>query len=214
MISARYTQLKSNVINMKSLDQHIKNPVIVGGGEANGRSLRIIFTQEAEAMITPNHNVYLKWFHQNKKIRGYELFKCVSYDPMTWEVKFPKNMLHEGTVLASIELVDEISIAASTNFQIKVLSDPWGDFNFEDTEDFSVFQDAVVKLNSTQRQAEKQLEEQKHSFETMQWDLEAVRETANESYDIAQEALAKVELIECDTCVCDEVALEVKITEF
>ena len=66
--------------------------------------------------------------------------------PMTWEVKFPKNMLHEGTVLASIELVDEISIAASTNFQIKVLSDPWGDFNFEDTEDFSVFQDAVVKL--------------------------------------------------------------------
>ena len=212
MISARYTQLKTNVINMKSLDQAIKNPVIVGGGDANGRTLRLIFTQEAEAMITPNHNVYLKWYHQGKKIRGYDLFNLVSYKPMTWEIKFPKNMLHEGVVLASIELVDDISIASSTNFHIEVLADPWGENNFDETEDFSIFQDAVVKINSTQRKAQKQLEEQQRSFETMKWDLEAVRDTANASYDISLQALYRSE--KENVCPCDDVAAEIVMSEF
>lgn len=212
MISARYTQLKTNVINLKSLDQAIKNPVIVGGGDANGRTLRIILTQEAEAMITSNHNVYLKWYHQDKKIRGYDLFKLVSYKPMTWEIKFPKNMLHEGVVLASIELVDDISIASSTNFHIEVLADPWGEQNFDETEDFSIFQDAVVKINSTQRKAQKQLEEQQRSFETMKWDLEAVRDTANASYDISLQALYRAE--QAKPCECDEVAAELIMSEF
>jgi len=34
-------------------------------------------------------------------------------------------MLHEGDVLATIELVDDISVAASTTFTIRVLEDPW-----------------------------------------------------------------------------------------
>ena len=33
-------------------------------------------------------------------------------------------MLHEGDVIASIELVDDISVAASTTFTIKVLDEP------------------------------------------------------------------------------------------
>jgi hypothetical protein len=52
-------ELKATVINMKSLSQNIPDPVVVGAGDASGRALRIIFTQEAEAQFTPETKVYL-----------------------------------------------------------------------------------------------------------------------------------------------------------
>jgi hypothetical protein len=52
-------ELKATVINMKSLNQNILDPVIVGAGDANGRTLRVIFTQEAAAQMTPETKVYL-----------------------------------------------------------------------------------------------------------------------------------------------------------
>jgi hypothetical protein len=52
-------ELKATVINMKSLSQNITDPVVVGAGDAAGRALRIIFTQEAAAQFTPETKVYL-----------------------------------------------------------------------------------------------------------------------------------------------------------
>lgn len=52
-------ELKATIINMKSLSQHIIDPVVVGAGDANGRTLRVIFTQEAAAQMTPETKVYL-----------------------------------------------------------------------------------------------------------------------------------------------------------
>lgn len=214
MIAARYTQLKTNTINLKSLDQHIQNPVIAGGGDANGRTLRIIMSQEAAAMITPETHVYLKWYHQKTKVRGYDRFKKTSSKPMTWEIKFPQSMLDEGIVMACVQLVDDVSVSSSTNFHIEVLADVWDGFEFGDTEEFSVFNDAVIKLNATQRKAEAQIEEQNREFENMKWDLETVRDTANMSYDIALEALAKAEEGGGGSCECDDIASEVKMNEF
>lgn len=67
-------ELKATIINMKSLSQDIEDPIIVGAGDAAGRSLRIIFTQEAAAQFTPNTKVYLSWKHQEKNIVGYNVF--------------------------------------------------------------------------------------------------------------------------------------------
>ena len=67
-------ELKATIINMKTLSQDITDPVVVGAGEAAGRALRIIFTQEAAARFTPNTKVYLSWYHQEKNIKGYNVF--------------------------------------------------------------------------------------------------------------------------------------------
>ena len=45
-------ELKATVINLKSLSQNIPDPIVVGAGDANGRTLRVIFTQEAAAQMT------------------------------------------------------------------------------------------------------------------------------------------------------------------
>ena len=68
------TRLKGTVINMKSLSQHIDDPIVVGGGDADGRYLTIIFTQEAAARFAPNTKVYLSWRHIQKDVKGYNSF--------------------------------------------------------------------------------------------------------------------------------------------
>lgn len=212
MIAARYTQLRTNTINLKSLDQKIDNPIVAGGGDTRGRSLRLILTQEAEAMITPDTKIYLKWYHQKIKVRGYDLFKQTSSDPMIWEIKFPQNMLKEGNALACIQLVDDISISSSTNFLIHVLADVWDDVEFDDSDDITLFNEAVIRLNQVQRKAEKQLDEQNREFANMKWDLETVRDTANFAYDTSLEAIYKAE--SCTPCECDDIALEIKMNTF
>ena len=71
MMSVR---LKGTVINMKTLSQHIDNPIIVGGGDSDGRYLTIIFTQEAAARFAPNTQVYLSWRHIQTDVKGYNVF--------------------------------------------------------------------------------------------------------------------------------------------
>jgi len=72
--------LKKNVINMKHLSQDIDDPIVVNAADANGRTLEIIFTQEAAAQLTPNTKVYLSWYHQQQKIKGYNVFTYIPGD--------------------------------------------------------------------------------------------------------------------------------------
>ena len=69
--------LRTFVVNMKSLNQDIEDPIIQGGGDANGMTFRIIFTQEAQDTFTPETKVYLKWKHLGLNIRGYNIFTHV-----------------------------------------------------------------------------------------------------------------------------------------
>ena len=72
-------ELKDFVVNLKSLSQDIEDPIIQGGGDANGRTLRIIFTQEAADMFTPYTKVYLYWNHQQLKTYGVNVFLYQSF---------------------------------------------------------------------------------------------------------------------------------------
>lgn len=186
-------ELKATVINMKTLSQDITDPVVVGAGEAAGRALRIIFTQEAAARFTPSTKVYLSWYHQEKNIKGYNVFTEIKDEededfPPTWEIKYPKSMLYEGNVLACIQVVDEVSISTSVNFTIHVLIDPNDGSTFEGTDDFSEFQKAVISLTTLEDEVKEQMQAQKNEFEDMQLAFEDVRQTAEDAKDIAEEA--------------------------
>ena len=152
------TNLKGVVINMKSLSQHIENPIVVGGGDANGRFITIIFTQEAAAQFAPETKVYLSWRHVQLNIKGYNVFTEIPREdtdeltaeeqPPTWYIYLPEALLHEGDVIATIELVDQISVAASTTFTIRVLEDPWAETNWIENDDLSEFKTAMLKAQN------------------------------------------------------------------
>lgn len=188
-------ELRRNVINMKSLDQNIKDPIIAGGGDANGRSLVVIFTQEAAAQITPDTRIYLKWRHQQENIIGYNVFTHDSEKPQTWSIFFPRAMLREGDVTACIELVDDISVAPSTTFNIHVLSDPFLNSRAEASDDFTEFQKAAIALGRGADEAYDRAREQANTVNQLINDMNDIRDDAVAQVQSASEAADRANAI-------------------
>ena len=109
-------------------------------------------------------------------------------------------MLHKGDVLCCIEIVDDISIAPSNNFIVHVLEDPNAGSDFVVSDDYSIFQQAVIDMNSAVDRAEQQLQEQQKQFDDMlgqfgdlRQDVSTALDKANEAYDMAKDALEQIE---------------------
>ena len=192
-------ELKAFTVNMKSLDQDIDDPIIAGAGDANGRTFRVIFTQEAAAQFTEYSKVYLAWKHKQERIEGLNIFTQVNDDPMIWEIHWPQSMLHEGDVLCCIKLVDDISIVQSTNFIVHVLSDPTSGENFVTSDDYSIFQTAIINMNYISQKMVNQMEDQekefagwREDFASMKGEITAAADKANEAYELAQDALEQI----------------------
>lgn len=205
-------ELKAFTVNLKSLDQNIDDPIVAGAGDANGRTFRLIFTQEAGAQFTEYTKVYLKWRHQQLDIKGYNVFKKVQLegypDLQVWEIHWPKAMLHEGDVLCCIEIVDDVSIAPSTNFIVHVLADPNDGSSFLVSDDYTVFNQAVIDMNSVAEKAEQQFQDHQEKFDDMvtsfnsMWnDVSMSLKKANAAIDIAQCALKQVAKVDSATGV-------------
>lgn len=194
-------ELKTFTVNMKSLGQDIEDPIVQGGGDANGRTFRIVFTQEAADMFTPETKVYLKWRHIQLDVRGYNVFTQVQaggdcFTSPIWEIHWPKAMLHEGDVLCCIEVVDDISIATSTNFVVHVLADPDNGDNFVVSDDYSIFQQAVIDMNSIGEKMEDLLEKNQEQMDGWTEDMDEFMQKAdcalkkaNTAIDLAQQAI-------------------------
>lgn len=189
-------ELRAFTVNLKSMDQDIPDPIVAGAGDANGRTFRIIFDQEAEAQLTPETKIYLSWFHKQKKIKGYNVFTQTSEDPVIWEIKWPQTMLHEGDVLCCIEMVDSVSIVQSTTFLVHVLTDPNDGSGFVVSDDFSEFQNAVIQLNCIADQMKDQMLQQKLEFEDMALQFGEIKEKADAAYLNSTDAVNRVSALE------------------
>ena len=189
-------ELRAFTVNLKSMDQDIPDPIVAGAGDADGRTFRVIFDQEAAAQLTPETKIYLSWFHKQKKIKGYNVFTQTNDDPVIWEIKWPQTMLHEGDVLCCIEIVDSVSIVQSTTFLVHVLTDPNDGSNFVVSDDFSEFQNAVIQLNCIADQMKDQMLQQKLEFEDMTLQFGEIKEKADAAYLNSTEAMNRVEALE------------------
>ena len=184
-------ELKALTINLKSLDQDIPDPITVGGANANGRSFRIIFSQEAAAQLSDDTIVYLKWRHLQKKVQGYEAFVKVSDDPVCWEIKWSTQMMRCGTgeVICDVELVDDISISPTQTFLVHILEDPHDGSNFVVSDEFTVFQQAVIHLTTLADKVEEQIENEAARFEEMENDFKEIQEESERVFEKAQEVV-------------------------
>lgn len=199
-------ELKTFTVNLKSLDQDIRDPIVAGSADAYGRTFRIIFDQEAAAQCVADTKVYLSWRHMQLDIKGYNVFTKVQDDPIVWEIVYPQAMLHEGDVLCCIELVDSVSIASSTNFTVHVLSDPNDGSAFVVSDDFSAFQNAVIHLTSLGDKMKTQMEEQRKEFEEWTKSTGEIKKIATDAYNKATAVENKLDQI--------TISAEVKIQEF
>ena len=195
------SELKATVVNMKSFSQDIEDPIVVGGGDVNGRTLRVIFTQEAAAQFSKKAKIYLSWRHKELDIKGYNIFKEIKNEededwPPTWEIHYPPAMLHEGNVLACIQLVDGISIASSTNFIIHILGEPDTGEDFLALDDYSDFKRMIIEISSLKEEMREQIDAQEEEFNGMreefagmQEEFEYVKTDVKEALDKANQAI-------------------------
>lgn len=160
--------LKDIVIRLKSLQQKIR-PITIGAG-ATRPYIYVIFDQEAAKQFAPHTLVYLSWKHlgHNKTI-GYNVFTQVMDKPKNmWKIALPASLLKEGTVLARIELVDNKSIAASTNFEINVLYNPNGEESFTDSADYTDFQKMLMELTQKIKDTQEKIDNTNTTIEELQ----------------------------------------------
>lgn len=175
-------QIKDVFLRIKSLQQCI-HPITIGAG-ASRPYIWIKFDKEAAKQFSRSTLVYLSWEHSDRNnTRGYNVFTQESKDPNIWRIHLPASMLHEGKVLARIELVDKFSIAASTNFEINILYNPNQDETFTESEDFGVFQQAIVDLTGKIDDTRQMLEDTRDTVE----DLSELFEQAKEFYKKMEE---------------------------
>lgn len=169
-------QLRATTINLKSFDQDIPDPIVAGGGDADGRTFRVLFDQEAAAQLTSRSKLYLSWSHQQDGVRGYNVFdKVQDEDSQIWKITWPQKMLREGDVLCCIELVDDVSIVQSQNFTVHVLSDPNDGSEFVLSDDYSVFQQAVVDMNSLAAKVEDRVAALEAGVSSANEEIEAIK---------------------------------------
>lgn len=195
-------QIKDVIINLKSLQQKIR-PITVGAG-ATRPYLFVTFDDEAAAQFTPKTIVYLSWRHTNgNKVKGYNAFTQLSEKPNVWRIALPGSLLHEGVVLARLELVDCISVAASTTFEINILHNPNEDESFTDSDDYTVFQEAIIDLTERINQTAEILEQtqvavkdidelfcsMKHFYNKMQKDQRKTHKMVHTALDTSYNAM-------------------------
>lgn len=175
-------ELKAYTLSLKSLNQEIHDPIIAGSGDVHGYTFRVIFTQTAAKQFAKNTNVYLNWHNLGNDTYGYNIFTKIKDN--IYEIHYPPALLaHEGNVLARIELVDNISIAPSTNFTIRVLKNPNDDSRFDDKDDYSIFSQAVLELNSTNEMMKQQMEDQQEEFQKMLEEFKELEESLKKYVD-------------------------------
>ena len=182
-------ELRTVVVNLKSLDQDIEDPIIAGGGDASGRTLRIIFSQEAYAQLTPETKVYLSWHHEEQDVSGLNVFTKVNDKPPIWEIKYPRNMLMEGNATCCIKLVDDISISQSSNFIVHILKDPDDGSHFVVSDDYSIFQQAVIEMNTAVDNVNEVIDRANEKMEQ----FDEMKEKIDTAYDMAKDALDLIE---------------------
>ena len=109
-------------------------------------------------------------------------------------------MLHEGNVLACIQLVDKISIASSTNFVIHILEEPDTGEDFLALDDYDEFKRMIIRISSLEEEMREQIDAQEEEFNGMreefagmQEEFEGVRADVEEALNKANQAVETAE---------------------
>lgn len=152
-ISAQwYTQ----AVTLDCADGHVGD-LYANEGDANGRGIDLSLIDGKAPANTTGMAVYLAWGHE-KGGEGLTPFSAVDAAHGRWRVLYPTAMQRSGTVLARIMVYlngNRAAISGSKNFRIFVDVDPVDGSAALSDNDFSVFQQAVVDLNTAKANADK-----------------------------------------------------------
>lgn len=128
-------------------------------GDANGRGIELHVTLHGETVSMAGMSVYLAWRHRRvKNCQGFTAFTAINAADGRFKVTYPTSMQHAGDVTARVMIYlanNGTHITGSKNFNISVGGNPIDEDAALADNDFTVFQKAVVDLNTATTKAGK-----------------------------------------------------------
>lgn len=107
-------------------------------------------------------------------------------------------MLREGDVTCTVELVDSVSIVSTNNFIVHVLKSPHDGEHFIPSDDYTIFQEAVIALNNTMRDAKHMMRRMREEFQGFERQIDNIEDIADgakkDALDVSNRLKQHIEL--------------------
>lgn len=92
----------------------------VSQNDSDGRTLTLLVTNGGTVGEIPGLTVNLRWTNQASGLTDLSAFELIDKKTSKFQIKYPKNMLNPGKVIASIQIIQNGQVAHSKQFEITV----------------------------------------------------------------------------------------------
>ncbi|MEG2644180.1 MAG: hypothetical protein RR965_03115, partial [Enterococcus sp.] len=92
----------------------------VSQNDNDGRTLTVLITNGGVVGEVPGLSVNLRWSNQASGLTDLSAFELIDKATSKFQIKYPKNMLNPGKVIASIQIIQNGQVAHSKQFEITV----------------------------------------------------------------------------------------------
>lgn len=116
-------------------------------GDYNGVELVVQLADNGVVKDQSGTQLLFKWGHNQRKNSGQKYFEALDLSQGVFKVTYPTQMLFEGTVTATIHIIQDGNIIPTRNFTLRVEKDPTNDNLVVAENDFSVLQEALLQVN-------------------------------------------------------------------
>lgn len=115
-------------------------------GDYNGRVLYVQVTNGGEVSSQTEVSLNLGWQHATEKNQGLDPFELVDEDKGIFKIAYPAEMLHPGTVICAIQIVESDKITVTRNFKLEVEKSPFDDETVVSSNSFTALQKALMRV--------------------------------------------------------------------
>lgn len=135
-------------IQLDTINERFNKMPTAKEGDANGRGLIVVLTENGLVKNTTGVDLLLKWEHTRVEgAQGLEPFEALDLTKGEYIVTYPTDMNHEGFVKAEIRIIDNGKYAGSRNMKIQVEPSVGDDTAIESSNEFTALVTALVKTN-------------------------------------------------------------------
>lgn len=102
------------------VNNHFFQNQFVSQNDNAGRSLTVQVTNNGVIGEVPGLTLNLRWHNRNSGLTDLSPFNLIDKEHSVFQIYYPKNMLNPGTVVASIQIIQNGQVSHSRQFEITV----------------------------------------------------------------------------------------------
>lgn len=135
-------------IQLDTVNERFSGVLTGKEGDANGRGLIVVLTENGLVKDTTGISLLLKWAHTSGTSQGLDDFTALDLTKGEYMITYPTEMNHEGFVKAEVRIIDNGKYVGSRNMKINVEPSVGDDTAAESSNSFTALVSALLQVNS------------------------------------------------------------------